>query len=102
MADTYRTGVVGADGRAVIELRPDGKQTWEVQQVSPEMPSAPGSATGNVRRNGALVAPFAPAGDAVGGEPYPRLVLGDVLTVEWANCTPGAACTANFFYEVIA
>jgi hypothetical protein len=101
MSDILLTGTVGADGRAVITLRADAKQKWQVQQVSPEMASAPASAVGNVRRNGALVAPFSPSGDAVGGEPYPTLGLGDTLTVEWANCVPGASCSANFFYEVL-
>lgn len=102
MSEVLLTATVGADGAASILLRTEGMQTWEVQQVSPEMSSAPGSATGAIRKNGALIAPFAPDGDAVGGEPYVRLVLGDVLSVEWTNCQPGAQARALFMYEVKA
>lgn len=102
MSEVYLSAIVGADGRATITLRPDGKQTWEVSQVSPELPGAPGNATGTVRKNGALIAPFEPAGDAVGGEPSVRLVLGDALTVEWTNCVPGSSARALFLYGVVS
>lgn len=100
MAEILLTATVGSDGRAVITVVPDARQVWRVQQVSPEMSAAPGAAIGAVRKNGALVAPFEPSGDAVGGEPYPELRLGESLTVEWANCTPGAQARAFIMYEV--
>jgi hypothetical protein len=97
------TTTVRPDGTATIEVRTDPRQVWSVQQVSPEMVGgAPGPATGQIRKNGALVAPFEPSADAMAGEPYPKLVLGDVLTVEWTNCEPGAVARALVMYEVIA
>lgn len=102
MADTNLAATVGPDGRAVITITADGRQTWNVQQVSPEMPGAPGGATGQLRKNGSLVAPFEPGADAIGGEPYVRLRLGDTLSVEWSGCTPGAVGRALVIYEVEA
>lgn len=98
-AEIPLVAVVNAAGSAVVTVTPTNRQTWTVQQISPEMPSAPANSTGVVRKNGSLVAPFEPTGDAVGGEPYVTLRLGDRLTVEWANCTPGDLGKAFIMYD---
>lgn len=99
--EVYLSAAADAAGDAVISVRPDGGQSWSVTQISPECQSASSNATGTIRKNGALVAPFEPRNDAVGGDPAVTLVLGDVITVEWTNLAPGTSARALVFYEVI-
>lgn len=96
---TY-TPVVGADGKATIMVKvQNGLDRWTVSQVSLELPAAPVGATCYVRNNGYPVSPAIPTGDTVAGDPPVILDPPDVLTVEWAGCTPGTAGKVLVFYD---
>lgn len=98
---TLRGGSVNAGGALVLTLTVVGSQPWVVSQISPEMTTGSDLATGAVRLNGALVAPFVPGGDAVGGDPPVTLQpASDVLTVEWTAAVPGSIGQALFIYDV--
>lgn len=99
-ADLTFTPVVAADGKATVTVKvSNGLDTWTVQQVSIEMQSAPVGATCYVRKNGYPITPIIPTGDTAAGEPYVTLRPSDVLTVEWAGCTPGASGLVLVFYD---
>lgn len=88
------TGVVGADGRLTITIRPTNTVIWTVSQVTAELmvpdgDSVPAGADCNLRKNGYLLTPLVPNGDSAGGDPAIQLLPQDVMTVEWAGCTPG-------------
>lgn len=101
MPQTTRGGTVAADGTLTLPLRASGALPWIVSQVSPEMKTGADLATGVVRFNGSLVAPFVPAADAVGGSPPVTLQPGsDTLTVEWTGATPGSIGQALFIYDL--
>ena len=71
-----------------------------VSQVSVEM-SGTGAASAScvVRRNGALVCPLVPTGDAAAGDPpVPLAPPGDQLTVEWTSAPNGLVGTATIFF----
>ncbi len=92
---------VAADGTAVIRIRPGGLYPWNVTQVTAENKDAPAGATCSLRRNGFLVTPLVPNGDAGAGDPPVPIDPQDDLTVEWAGCTPGQLVRALIFFDQI-
>ncbi len=89
---------VGADGRAVLSVRPPRMQRWVVSQVSVEMSTAPIGSACELRFNGRLVTPLISTGDVAAGEPYTTCYSTDLLTVEWSGCTPGDVGSALVYY----
>lgn len=89
---------VGADGRAVITIRPPRMQRWVVSQVSMQMASAPIGSTCELKFNGSMITPLISTGDVASGEPYTTCFSTDRLTVEWGGCTPGDTGTALVYY----
>jgi len=96
-----RTAIVDAAGYATAVIRPRTGQTWEMQQVSVELLTAPpGGCTAAVRKNGWLVRPLDPAGDSFEGN-APIILRGgpDAMTVSVYAATPGQTMRAFFIYE---
>lgn len=100
--DQPYSALVGSNGRATIKVRPNALMAWTVQQVSVEMTTAPLGAICSLRKNGRLISPLIPTGDAAGGDPPITIGPGDYITVEWANCTPGDNGDALVVYEEVA
>jgi hypothetical protein len=96
-----KTAIVTAGGLATISWQPDHRNTWIVSQVSAEQLSAPAGATCFLRLNGSMVTPLVPTADAAGGDPPVPVLPSDVLTVEWAGCTPGQVAKVIIFYTVL-
>jgi hypothetical protein len=90
---------VDANGDATLTFRTNGGARWSVQQVSPDAPDVGAAAVGNVRKNGRLISPFQPQGDAVDGVPYPVLGPNDSLTVEWTGGVVGTLVSALVIYD---
>jgi len=88
-ADFPQAGTVDANGNLTLSWRPQGRQTWTVQQISINMPNAPAGATCKVTKNGSLISPLVPNGDVASGPPAVVQRPPDTLAVVWANCTPG-------------
>lgn len=95
------TGGATADatGRAVVTFQPRANQVNKVTQVAAEMAGAV-AATGAIRRNGSLVSPFVPTGDAAGGDPPIWLWPGDLLTVEWTGAPVGGVGKVTIFFDI--
>jgi hypothetical protein len=99
-ADLVLSVIVGAGGtaQAVVRTR-TALQTWTVSQVSVSLPTAPIGATCDLRKDGVLITPLIPTGDAASGDPPVTLRPGETLTVNFAGCTPGAAGTVYLIYD---
>jgi hypothetical protein len=97
--DRAYTARVVANGTATIRIISDTSMGWSVRQVSVEMASAPSGATCMLRKNGVLISPIIPTGDAASGDPPIPLSYDDVMTVEFAGCTPGDVGKAYVVYE---
>ena len=95
------TANVAAGGTATITVQPYGGRPWNVTQVSVELPTAPVGATCSLRKNGYLVTPLIPTGDAAAGDPPVLLLPEDLMTIEWAGCTPGTLAKALILYDVM-
>ena len=103
MTDRTYTAVAGGTGAATVTIKPDGRETWSVSQVSVENASAPAGATCTLRKNGNLVSPMVAQADTAAGDP-PVLLLpwkSDVLTVEWRGCTPGNVGSVFMIYDQV-
>jgi hypothetical protein len=100
-ADTRSyTARVAAGGTAVATIRvQDGINTWTVNQVSIKMATAPDGSTTELQYNGRMVTPMIPTGDVADGSPPVILRPADVLTVNWAGCTPGDVGEVLVFYD---
>jgi hypothetical protein len=95
-----RQGIVDAAGLLTIRFGPPYNNTWEVQQVSIEMPTAPAGATCELRYMASLIAPSPSAKRAsAGGDPPIFLQGGETMTVEWRGCTPGDIGRVLFVYR---
>ena len=92
-------GTVPASGALSLEFTPRANLLNKVTQVSVEMAGA-AAAVCNIRRNGAIVCPVVPTGDAAGGDPPIWLWPGDVMTVEWTGAPAGAVGKITVFYDV--
>lgn len=93
------SGVVNASGEATLTMRTTGGARWTVQQVSPDAPNVGSAAGGELRKNGQLISPFVPQGDAIAGDPSILVGPNDRLTVEWTGGTVGAQVSALFIYD---
>lgn len=93
------TGVVPASGSIALTIQPRARQTWVVSQVGIRAPNVGGGAVGNITKNGRIVTPFVPTGDAPADEPAIPLHPGDRMSAEWTGATVGAAVEAVFYYE---
>jgi hypothetical protein len=90
LAELVMTGVVPAAATTLtLTIKPTRRQSWTVQQVSCEMESAPAGATCALRKNGTLITPLVPTGDAAAGDPPVPLRAGEVMTVKWSGVTAG-------------
>jgi hypothetical protein len=99
-ADMALTVTVGGDGTATARVQTKTKfQTWTISQVSVEMATAPLGATCDVRKDGALITPLIPTGDAASGDPPVTLRPGQTLTVAFAGCTPGSVGGVYLIYD---
>lgn len=99
------TGVVDGDGRLTVPIRPTNAVIWTVSQVTAELmvpdgESVPAGADCNLRKNGYLLTPLVPNGDAAGGDPAIQLLPADVITVEWSGCQPGHIGKVLAIYDV--
>lgn len=100
IAEQVLSVTVAADGTATATVSPDSRfQAWTVSQVSVEMPTAPIGATCVMRKDGTLITPIIPTGDAAAGEPSIPLRQGQQLTVTFAGCTPGDTGTVYVLYD---
>jgi hypothetical protein len=99
VTDLVVTPIVNASGVAVGLLRPDRNRTFTVSQVSIEMPNVPLGGICDLRKNGVMITPLLPSGDAAGGDPPVKLLSSDTLKVTWSSCTPGAVGTVIFIYD---
>jgi hypothetical protein len=97
--DLALSGKVTAAGTLTITIKPTGRQTWTVNQVSISMTTAPIGATCYLKKNGVIVTPMVASGDAAGGDPPVVVRLVDKLTVEWAGCTSGVVGTVLVIYD---
>lgn len=97
--DVADSGVVTAAGTLTVSLRPPNSATWEVTQVTTEMPTAPAGALCTMRKNGNKITDLIATGDAAGGDPSVVLRQTDTLTVEWTQCTPGDVGQVFAFYN---
>jgi hypothetical protein len=96
--DRAYSAMVGAGGTATIRITSDTSIPWSVEQVSTEMEAAPSGSTCALRKNGVLITYMISTGDTAGGDPPVPLSVDDVMTVEWAGCTPGDIGKAYMVY----
>ena len=93
------TGRVASTGALTLTVKPTGRQTWIVSQVSISMTTAPFGALCNLKKNGVIVTPMIASGDAAGGDPPVQLRYNERLTVEWTGATSGDVGTALIIYD---
>lgn len=99
-AEIATTAVVAASGKATVTIKvQNGLDTWTISQVSVEMPTAPVGSTCYIRKNTYPVSPIIPTGDTAAGDPPVRLLPADLLTIEWAGCTPGDVGKVLVFFD---
>lgn len=96
--DANYSGVVAANGTCVVEIRASARMNWQVSQVSTELTSAPAGSTSMLRKNGSLISSLVSPGDVADGVPAAELQGGDVMTVEWAGCTPNTIAKVYIIY----
>ncbi len=94
------SAVVDAAGAAVVTFTTQSsRNVYTVQQVSVECPTAPPGATCAVRKNGSLITPMIPTGDAASGDPPIMLRQSDRMTIEFGSCTPGDTVAVYIIYD---
>lgn len=93
-------GTADAAGNLALTYRTRGNQLTRATQVTAEMAGG-SSAVCTLRRNGALISPLVPTGDAATGDPPIYVGPGDELTVEWAGATPGLIGKMVVIYDVL-
>lgn len=101
VTDQPFTAVVDAAGNAVVRFKPPTfRASYIVQQVSVEYATAPIACTCVVRKNGRFITPMIPTGDAASGDPPIPLNGGsDIMTVAFANGTPGDIVNVFIIYD---
>ncbi len=92
------SGAAPASGSLRLTWR-SNRQTWNVQQVTVEAPNAPGGATCELRKNGALITPLVPGSDAAGGDPPILQRPPDVMWVQWDGLDQGDAGYVLVIYD---
>lgn len=98
-AEYEATQSADANGDLTIVVRAQARQRWTVNQVSIECDDAPGGAICNLRKNGKLVSPLVPNGDAAGGDPPVKIAGSDQLTIEWTGLDPGDVGQVLIIYD---
>jgi hypothetical protein len=94
------SAVVNGSGVATITVTVTGGiQTWTIQQISVEEPTAPAGATCVIRKNGNLITPIIPTGDTAAGDPPIILRPSDTLTIVWTGCTSGRVAKAFVMFD---
>jgi hypothetical protein len=101
VTDQPFTAVVTAAGTAVVTFKPPtSRNNYSVQQVTVEYTTAPIGCTCDVRKNGRLISPMIPTGDAAGGDPPIPLSGGsDKMTINFAHGTPGDIVSVFIIYD---
>lgn len=101
VTDQQFTAVVNAAGTATVTFKPPTfRASYIVSQVSVEYAAAPIACTCVVRKNGNLITPMIPTGDAASGDPPIPLNGGsDKLTVVFSNGTPGGIVNVFIIYD---
>jgi hypothetical protein len=90
---------VAADGSCEISFRAQGREAWQVEQISTEMQGAVSGSECNLFVNGSLVTPLLPRRSVAAGDPPLPVYPGDVVSVEWSGCTPGEQGKALVIYR---
>lgn len=98
-ADLPQTGIVTAAGTLKLVLKPQGRQTWTVSQVSNSMVNAPVGALCYVKKLGVIVSPLVPNSDAASGFPAVQVRYTENMSVEWSGCTPGDIGQVLWVYD---
>jgi hypothetical protein len=101
VTDQPFTAIAAASGVAVVTFKPPTQRAYYlVQQVSVEYATAPNGCICDVRKNGRLITPMIPTGDAASGDPPIPLSGGsDIMTVTFQNCTPGDIVNVFIIYD---
>jgi hypothetical protein len=94
------TGVVPASGTLRIEIRPTGRQTWVVSQITVSMLTAPAGALCQVYKNSSVVVPLLQAiGDTASGDPPITLRHNETMAVVWTGATAGDVGSVFVVYD---
>jgi hypothetical protein len=91
--------LVAADGSCTISFRAQGRYAWQVEQISTEMQGAISGSECNLFVNGSMVTPLLPRRSVAAGDPPLPVYPGDVVTIVWSGCTPGAQGKALVIYR---
>lgn len=98
--DDEKQGTVGASGELTVTFTCPLNQSWDVTQITLEMPNASASATAEIRRG---TAPVAPSPDAryasAAGEPPIPVRAGQSISVLWHTAAVGAVGRVFIIYE---
>lgn len=107
--DQQYTAVATAAGTCTVTIRPTGRQTWTVGQVSVQMatattgPPVVAGATASTRcgvyKNGFLISPLVATGDAASNPPPVMLQPADTMTVVWTGAQSGAQGRVMIIYD---
>lgn len=97
--DIPATGTTDASGVCLVTIRPTGRQTWAIQQVSTSMPTAPQTSTCAVYKNNVFITPMLNTGDAASGDPPVSISPSDVLQIKWVGATPGVLGNVYIIYD---
>jgi hypothetical protein len=101
VTDQPFTAIISAAGTATVTFKPPTfRASYSVQQVSVEYATAPIACTCDVRKNGRLITPMIPTGDAASGDPPIPLNGGsDKMTINFAHGTPGDTVNVFIIYD---
>lgn len=101
VADQPFTAIISAAGTATVTFKPPtSRNNYLVQQVSVEYAAAPIGCTCDIRKNGRLITPMIPTGDAASGDPPIPLNGGsDKMTINFAGGTPGGLVNVFIIYD---
>lgn len=106
MAITEETvsGVIAANGTAVLRWAPYHRQTFILQQVShsgqlKNSVSVGASCLAILYKNGRFISRTIATGGTIDGEPFIKVMGNDVVTLEYTGGVVGAGVEATFFYD---
>lgn len=100
IADDPFTAIVAASGIATVTFGlPTSRNVYSVQQVSVDYATAPIGCTCEIRKNGSLISPMIPTGDAASGDPPIVLRGSDTMTVRFFGGTPGDTVNVFIIYD---
>jgi hypothetical protein len=100
VVDEPFTARVAANGIATVRFKTSNtRQKYTVQQVTTEYPTSPLGCVCNIRKNGNLISPMIPTGDAASGDPPIVLSQNDIMTVVFSSATPGDTVSVFVIYD---